>query len=195
MPITDAETVISKLLTAAVSIPLVTFAAVVISQLINLILASIFISIEGGSPGHMIWGSAPLFDVWASVLIIMIMTPLWFSPFIGWLLFVSAWTKRSPLLTAFLPLLIVPMLEYFVLRTHYIANAINSRFNEMPLFNIDVSIFDDESLSEMAAESVSILALIDVGKFFSTPGLWVGLVVCGLFITAAIYVRRYRDDS
>jgi len=195
LPVTDAETVISKLLTAAVAIPLVTFAAVVLANLINLVLSSIFVIIEGGSPGQLIWGAVPIFDVWASMFIILLATPLWLSPFIGWFLFVSAWTKRSPLLTAFLPILIVPMLEYWVLRTHYIGNAFENRASNLPLFSIDVSVFDDDSIREMTADSVSILAHIDIVKFVTSPGLWAGLVVCGLFTTAAIYVRRYRDES
>lgn len=180
LPITDSETVLSKFLTAVVTIPLVTFAAVAATHLINLIVASIFVSIEGGSPGHLIWGAAPLFDVWFALLAIMLALPVWFSPFIGWFLFVSAWTKRSPLLTAFLPLLVVPMLEYFILQTHYIFDAMKSRVTDFPMITDD---------------SVSILANIDVGKFLSSPAMWAGVVVCGLFITAAIYVRRYRDES
>jgi ABC-2 type transport system permease protein len=196
LPVTDAETVISKLLTATIAIPVITFAAVVIAHLINLILSSIFVSIEGGSPGHLIWGAVPLFDVWLSMLVIMIATPIWMSPFIGWFLFVSAWTKRSPLLTAFLPILILPMIEYFILRTTFLWTAISSRGAKLPLFSgFDVSVFDDDSIREMTADSVSILAHIDLVKFFTSPGLWVGLIVCGLFSTAAIYVRRYRDES
>ena len=39
------------------------------------------------------------------------------------------------------------------------------------------------------------LAHIDIVKFLTSPSLWAGVIVCGLFVTAAIYVRRYRDDS
>jgi ABC-2 type transport system permease protein len=196
LPITDAETVVSKLLTAIIVIPLVTFVAVVITHLINLVVSSIFVSIEGGSPGHLIWGAVPLFDVWVSVFIILLATPIWMSPFIGWFLFVSAWTKRSPFLTAVLPILVLPMIEYFILRTTYLWKAISTRSSELPLFSgFDVSVFDDDSLKQMTADSLSLLAHIDLMKFVSSPGLWAGLVVCGLFLTAAIYVRRYRDES
>ena len=59
LPITDAETVISKLLTAFVAIPVITFVVIAAAHLVNLILMSIFIGIEGGRPGYMIWQSAP----------------------------------------------------------------------------------------------------------------------------------------
>jgi len=32
----------------------------------------------------------------------------------------------------------------------------------------------------------------DPGKFLSTPGLWLGLVVAGAFLVAAARLRRYR---
>ena len=196
LPVTDAETVVAKLLTAAFAIPLVTFAAIVVAHLVNLVVSSVFVSIEGGSAARLIWGSVPIFDVWTFFLILLVATPLWLSPFIGWFLFVSAWTKRSPLLTAFLPLLIVPMLEYFILRTTYLWGAIITRTGSLPLFRIDdVSVFDEDSLRDMTADSVSLLALVDLVKFLTHPGFWIGLVVCGLFTTAAIYVRRYRDES
>ena len=40
-----------------------------------------------------------------------------------------------------------------------------------------------------------LLAHLDIVQFLSSPSLWAGIVVCGLFTTAAIYVRRYRDES
>jgi ABC-2 type transport system permease protein len=196
LPITDAETVISKLLTIVLAIPLIAFAVIVIAHLIILAITSMFVSIEGGSSVLLIWKSAPLFDVWAGMLIIMILLPIWFSPFAGWFLFVSAWTKRSPLLMAFLPLIMVPTLEYWVLRTHLIWDAIQSRFEQLPFFKgIDPEQFFDDERFVASTDAVSLLAYIDIGNFLASPQMWAGVVVCGLFTTAAIYVRRYRDES
>ncbi|MCH7820836.1 MAG: ABC-2 transporter permease [Proteobacteria bacterium] len=198
LPITDTEAVLSKLLTAAILIPLVTFVAVIVSHLINLLLTSIWISFEGGSASHLIWGSVPLFDTWAAILIVMIAAPLWASPIIGWFLFVSAWTKRSPLLMAFLPIIVLALLEYVVFRSHLLFAAIGSRTQliNMPIFNVDPSVFfNDNNFPIHPQDGLSLLAHLDVGKFVTSPGLWAGLAVCGLLVTAAIYVRRYRDDS
>ena len=198
LPITDTEVVLSKLLTAVVLIPLVTFVAVVVSTLINLLLTSIWIGFEGGSASHLIWGSVPLFDTWAAILVVMIAAPLWASPMIGWFLFVSAWTKRSPLLMAFLPIIVLALLEYVVFRSHLLFAAIGSRTQliNMPIFHGDPSVlFDNHNFQAHAQGPLSLLAQLDVGRFVASPGLWAGLTVCGLLVTAAIYVRRYRDDS
>lgn len=196
LPITDAETVVSKFLTAALAIPLVAFAVIVIAHLVILLMTSIFVSIEGGSSIFLIWKSAPLFNAWAAILIITLLLPVWFSPFIGWFLFVSAWTKRTPLLMAFLPLVLLPTLEYWVLRTHLLFDAIKSRFDHLPIFKgIDPELFFNEERFIAEADAVSLLGLIDIGKFLASPQMWAGVIVAGLFITAAIYVRRYRDDT
>lgn len=196
LPVTDAETVISKLLTAVLVIPLTAFAFVVVTHLLNLILWSIWLSIQGGDAGHILWSAAPLFDNWAATLIIAVAMPLWLSPLIGWFLFVSAFTRRSPLLIAFLPMFVVPMLEKLVSSTSLFWDAIFARSVRPPLFKgIDVSRIFDEDNFQIAADTASLLAKIDLGRFLSSPSMWLGLVVCGLFTTAAIYIRRYRDES
>jgi ABC-2 type transport system permease protein len=198
MPVTDAETVLSKLLTAVLAIPMVTYVVLMAANVLNLILMSIFVGIEGGSPTTMIWQSAPalLFDVGASMFLMLLMLPIWFSPFIGWFLFVSAWTRRSPLLTAFLPLIVLPTLETIILPTHLLWDAIATRFNNWPMFTgIDPeTFFDEDKLATMDID-FGLLDFVDIGKFLTSPAMWAGVIVCALFVTAAIYVRRYRDES
>ena len=84
LPITDAETVISKMLTATVAIPVIFVGIIAVTHVIILIMTSIFVSIEGGSSLFLVWRSAPVFDVWIGIFLIMLMASVWFSPFIGW---------------------------------------------------------------------------------------------------------------
>ena len=67
----------------------------------------------------------------------------------------------------------------------------------MPIFNVSefVSRFDEENFHEMLGEGVSLTSLLSVQRFLTSAEVWAGLLVCGLFVTAAIYVRRYRDES
>ena len=151
---------------------------------------------KGGNAAHLIWGSVPLFDNWAAALIVTIAAAVWMSPLIGWFLFVSAFTKRSPLLMAFMPLIIIPIIEWIFFRSKMFATAVFGRGEMIPLFHdMDFERFFDEDRMKVNEEVVSLLAHIDVGRFLLSPSVWAGIVVCGLFATAAIYVRRYRDDS
>lgn len=195
IPCTDFDTVMSKLLTAVVVIPLITFAVVVATHLVVLAITSVWIAVKGGNAVHLIWSAAPLADNWTVTLIFLLALQVWLSPFIGWFLFVSAFTKRSPILVAFLPIFILPMLERSLLGTTAFAEAFFIRSGKMPLFKgIDPTDFFDED-SRTVTETIRLIDLLDVGGFLASPGLWIGVVVCALFTTAAIYVRRYRDES
>lgn len=195
LPVTDAETVISKLLVALFVIPLVAVAGIIVTHLVNLIMTSIWVSSKGGDAGLLIWSSVRFVDNWAAALVVTLSVSLWMSPFVGWFLFVSAFTKRSPFLTAFLPLAVIPLLEAIFLRSHVFAEAVLDR-GGIPLFNSqDFEALLKEDDWRISGDVTSLLTHIDLAKFFGSPSLWAGMLVCGLFVTAAIYVRRYRDES
>ena len=121
------------------------------------------------------------------------------APLLGWFLFISAWTKRGPLLRALLPIAILPILEYIIFKSWHLGVAILKRlsFESMPIFDVAdfASRFDEDDFHSMLEQGVSLTSLLSVPRFLGSFEVWAGLIVCGLFVTAAIYVRRYRDDS
>ncbi len=196
LPITDAETVISKLLIALLVIPLITLVVVLATDLVVLLVMSVWIAIQGGDAGHLIWNSVSLFDSWIAVSFFVLALPLWLAPFVGWFLFVSGFVKKMPLMLAFLPIFILPMLEAMTSQTTVFWDAFFVRTVTPPLFEGGgiIEMVRNGEL-RLAAESLDLLSTINFGKFVSSPGLWTGLIVCGLLSTAAIYVRRYRDEN
>jgi ABC-2 type transport system permease protein len=196
LPITDAETVVSKLLIAIIVIPGAFLVTAFATHLIMLILSSLWVIAEGGNAGHLIWTPAPIVDNWSAFALIAIAMTLWWSPFLGWFLFVSAFAKRSPFMIAFLPIIVLPMIEKLLpLKTDLLLHALFVRTFEPPLFNVDISVIQEEGIMPLDPESVSLLATLDLGGFLSDPSLYAGIIVCGILTVGAIYVRRYRDDS
>ena len=195
LPVTDAEAVISKLATAIIVIPAIAIAAILATHLINLAMTSVWVSSKGGDAGFLIWGSVPLLDNWLAAIIVIYAVAVWMSPFLGWFMFVSAFTKRSPLLMAFMPLVLVPLLERIFLSSNPFGRAVWGRFASIPLFSgTDVQTFFDEG-HVIDEEKVSLLAQIDLQKFLMSIDTWVGIVICSILIAGAVYVRRYRDES
>jgi len=199
IPVTDFETVLSKLLTALLVIPLVTFVVIVATQLLVLLSLTIQVNFRGGSPFELIWSAAPFLDTWAATIVLLIALPLWLSPFIGWFLFVSAFTKRSPLLIAAMPIVLLPMFEKLFFDSAIMAEAFFVRSIKFPLFtgvdNMALLMQETDDIAALAEAELSVFGLLDLGNFLASPQLWLGIVVCGLFSAAAIYVRRYRDES
>jgi len=160
---------------------------------------SVWLGTEGVNPWRFVWGAVPLFDTWAAVFVFLIAVPVWMSPLLGWFLFISAWAKRGPLLRAVLPIAMLPILEYIIFKSWHLGKAIVNRLGveSMPIFDIFdfVERFEDDNLQSAFADEISLLAMLDIPRFLASPQVWGGVVVCGLFVTAAIYVRRYRDES
>lgn len=196
MPVTDAETVISKLIIALLVIPVAAIIGIIVTHLVNLVVTSVWVSMKGGDASLLIWGSVSLLDNWLAAVIVILATGIWMSPFIGWFLFVSAYTKRSPLLMAFMPLFLLALLEKIILRTHVFAEHVLGRGDGMPLIRTDnIERFFDEEQWRIAEGATSLLVHLDIVRFLTSPATWAGIIVCGLLSTAAIYVRRYRDES
>ena len=196
MPVTDAETVISKLIIALLVIPVAAIIGIIVTHLVNLVVTSVWVSMKGGDASLLIWGSVSLLDNWLAAVIVILATGIWMSPFIGWFLFVSAYTKRSPLLMAFMPLFLLALLEKIILRTHIFAQYVLGRGDEIPLIRTEnVERFFDEEQWRIAEGATSLLVHLDIVQFLTSPATWAGIIVCGLLSTAAIYVRRYRDES
>jgi ABC-2 type transport system permease protein len=199
LPITDAETVISKLLTAMIAVPVATMAAVVISNLLNLVIISFWVSAEGVNPFRFIWGAAPLFDTWSAVLIYLMAIPVWLAPLLGWFLFIGAWAKNAKFLSAVMPIAVLPILEYIFFKSWNLGWAILNRLaiEMMPIYDISqfAEGFDEDDLHSLLEQDISLLSLLDVSGFLTSIDVWIGLLICGAFVTAAIYVRRYRDES
>ena len=196
LPVTDAETVISKLLTAILVIPAATMIGIIATHLVNLIITSIWVSMKGADASVLIWGSVSLIDNWLAAFIVVLASGIWMSPFIGWFLLVSAYAKRSPLLIAFMPLVLIGLLEGIILRTHVFAENVLGRGDSLPIFRtVDIESFFEEEQWRLSEGATNLLQHLDIVKFVTSPAMWAGLVVCGLLCTGAIYVRRYRDES
>ena len=98
-----------------------------------------------------------------------------------------------------MPIVLLPMFERLFFDSNLLAEAFFIRSVKMPLFSgvEDLQLFlqEGDDIARLAEAELSVFGLLDLGHFLSSPQLWLGIVVCGLFTAAAIYVRRYRDES
>ena len=177
LPISDAKTVLSKLLVGMVLIPLVYFAAADATALI----AAFILSIRArASIGSALWQP----DVWWQIQVLwvysIITAALWYLPIAGWLMLVSAWAKRAVMLWAVLPPLVLYILERVFFGTHTIGNVFARRMAGWPLaaFNGAKHVWTEGSgVVDNNGVPVTVWHLINPSGFFTSAETWIGAAV------------------
>ena len=179
LPVSDTTTVLAKATIPLVILPLVTFGVTVATQAIMLLLASGRLIGTGLS----VWSHLSFGRMVAILLVHLVLGHgLWYAPFWGWLLLVSAWSRRAPLLWAVLPPLAVGLVEKIAFGTSYFAAFLGHRFMGGP--------------GGMASGGEPMtLAAVTAGtpaQFLASPGFWLGLALTAAFLAAAVRLRRDR---
>lgn len=180
LPVSDRTTVLAKATIPFVILPafcvIITFA----TTWIMLLLSSAVMLASGLSVAPM-WQQ--LLGIQMSLLYHLITVHiLWYAPIYTWLLLVSAWARRAALLWATVPLLAVGFLEKLVFRTAHFAAWVQYRFSGPEHYDMGRPGFAMDPLMHLS-----------LGKFLSSPGLWVGFAVAAIFLGITIRLRRYRE--
>ena len=198
LPVSDTQTVLSKLFTAMVVAPVIAFAVVVSLQVLILLLSSIVVYIGGASPAP-IWSNLQLFQMTLVMLYTLIVLSLWYAPVYAWLLLVSAWAKKSTFLWAVLPPIAVVLFEKVAFHSNHLASLLRYRLKSGLASAFDQGVFSARGAEASFQSEVRVdlpdhpLALLDPAQFLANPWLWVGLIVAGALLAATVWMRRYRE--
>ncbi len=102
LPISDTATVLSKVASAVVIAPLLTFAITIMAHIVLLVMLSMYAMVYDVNPLTYIWGPASPMVLWLDQLITIPVQVLWALPTVGWLLLCSCWARSKPFLWAVL---------------------------------------------------------------------------------------------
>jgi ABC-2 type transport system permease protein len=183
LPLSDLETVLSKVITPMVILPLVTFAVAVVTQWIMLLMSSAVLLGSGLSVATL-WTHASLFQSWPTLFYhLLTVHGLWYAPIYGWLLLVSAWARRAPFLWAVLPPVAIAAVEKIAFNSSHFGALVVQRAIGGP------------GGDNFMASSLSMDPLMHFrpGNFLISPGLWMGLAIAAAFLAAAVRLRHYRE--
>jgi ABC-2 type transport system permease protein len=188
LPVSDTDTVLSKLIVALIAIPLVSFVAADITSLIVAFIVSVRArSMIGGA----LWEGRDWLQMQVLWIYVIFTCAIWYLPVAGWCLMVSAWVKRAPMLWSVLPLLVAYLIERFFLGTHYLAQVVGGR-----LAGYAGAAFHGDGPGSWNANDAANTAwqFIDIRGFLATPATWAGLVVGAAMVAAAIQMRMRRSE-
>lgn len=176
LPVTEWESVLSKLAVALIAAPAILIAISILLQVVTTLLAMLMVWRLDMGP------MAVLADNLAPVRLLVdqiggwFLSALWLAPTCAWLLLASAAARRSPFMLAVVPVIGAVLLESVFLRSSVILTAVG---RHMPHLTEN----DD-----------------GVGFYLFGPdwaavdwlSLFAGLVFAALATALAVYLRRYR---
>jgi ABC-2 type transport system permease protein len=176
LPVSDLTTVVSKVSVPMVVLPLVSFAIIVVTQFIMLLISTVALLPSGLAAST--WANFNLFHQSLVLLYGLVAIALWHAPIYGWALLVSGWARRATFLWAILPLLAIGFFEKITFNTSYFASILKDRLLG---FAPEAFAFSAHAVPQLTPE-----------RYLSSPGLWLGLIFAAAFVAAAVRLRRYR---
>jgi len=203
LPVSDSETVWSKVTSATLVAPLLTLAAGIIAMFAFLLVVSLVVLIHSGNPVQLLWGPGSPLQV-AGILIASIpVQAVWALPTVGWLLLCSAWARSKPFLWAvlipvFAGLLVTwfDLMQSFDMQTFWFWKNIVARslLSVFPGTWVDVAQFTNVKI-DGPQDLMKLFSLKSMYSTFLTANMWIGAAAGIAMILAAVRIRRWRDDS
>lgn len=165
-----------------VILPLLAFVLTVLTQWIMLMISSVVL-LGNGQNVAILWSRVGIFHRRPMLLFhFLCIHGLWQSPIYAWLLLISGWARRAPILWAALPPLTIGIVERVAFNTTYFGSMIGRRFTGGS---------EGTAIMERSRAMDPTMMFAPL-HFLINPGLWMGLAVTAAFLAAAVRQRRYR---
>jgi len=204
LPISDSMTVISKLITALICVPLITLVVTTITSLLLILIMCVTLAFKGFNLFSIVFFTSTVYSTPLQVLAILPVYIIWALPTIGWLFMVSGWARSKVFLWAVgVPLLTMTILKIITtayrlnwdvdwLGSHVILRSVDGLFPG--IWNAFNQIGAEPLMNEHQA--------LDSGMVLKTAwwsltaiNAWAGALCGAAMLGVAIRMRRWREDD
>jgi ABC-2 type transport system permease protein len=204
LPASDTLTIASKLLTAMVLVPTIFWGAYVITSVALYAIGTITILVVGENPWTLFLGTTNPFKAWGLVLASMYAQAIWALPIYGWLMLVSAFAPRIPLLFALVPPAVFAVLQIWIdfLRTFTLKANLGGLLWEWYADSPTLNCCTESNGAPAPVLGVPVTDRFDhaatignmLDRLFSVQ-MAVGLVVAAVFLAGALWLRRRATEG
>jgi ABC-2 type transport system permease protein len=204
LPASDTLTIASKLLSAMVLAPLIFWVIFILTQVVMAAIASVMVFSVGENPWTLFLSVVNPLKPWGLLLVSYLATSLWFLPVYAWLLLVSSFAPRIPLLFAVLPPVVFAILQVWIsfLKTFTFNDSLFGLIGEWVSNSPAIMSFEVEDGQGMVAlglpltddfdHAITLANILD--RLFSTQML-AGLAVSAVFLALALWLRHRATDN
>ena len=190
LPVSDTTTVLSKVAVSMVLIPIVMFIVAIVAEILIFLIESIAFRTHH-IPLSSAWAGLHVFSLVGALPYHLTVVTLWYAPIYAWLLLVSAWARRAPLLWAVIPFFVFSIFERIAFHTNYMLDFIKDRV---------AGVFQVAYTRNYSAHNVDPRIRVQYhypewspGHLLATPALWLGLLFAALALILIIRLRRSSD--
>lgn len=181
LPVSDRTIVLSKFLIPFAVLPLIVWSIAAATQLVMIVLSTAVLQASGEAVSTL-WSNVKVFQRILVGLWGLSAMALWWAPIYAWLLLVSGWAKRAVFLWAALPAFIVMIVQTGSPAPNLVSYRTWGWYKEAFLL--------PEKHDQPILEPLSNITPLN---YFSTPGLWIGLLFAAALLAATIRMRRDRE--
>ena len=182
LPVSDLTTVLSKVFTVTLIVPLMVLPYIILLQLVSMTSASIFFATNDIVSFSWLWGSY-IFTDWFRIIFSLWAQSLWSLPLFLWLMLAGTYAAR-PIAGAIVPPVILIVLEGIIFKTNLVLEFIENRIG----FWSRADSFPKE-YQELRVVDVS-----DILLLFSTQAFWIGILASVILVAGIVYVRSSNSD-
>ncbi len=205
LPVSDAQTVLSKVLTAAVVAPLITIAVGVFISLVMLLIAGVLFAFNGVNVFGALLSSPQFYLTPLQILSLLPVYILFALPTIGWLMMVSAWAKSKVFLWAVgAPLLAMAVVKWFDYLLHlgidleWVSHNLLGRglFGLVPGAWMSLEKINPQLLLDATNQHLALGSMVTHSYMtLANPGVWIGAAAGIGMLYAATRLRRWKDEG
>lgn len=203
LPVSDQQTVLSKVATALLVAPVITIAVAAAASILILLITCAAMGLNGVNLFGAVLTSPKVYLAPLQTLGLLPVYALWALPTVGWLLMVSAWAKSKVFLwavgTPVIAIIIVKWAEKIIgtgMNADWFIQNVVARglLGLLPgaWFGFD----------QVSPELLTDGRVVSFGGMFvqswmtlTRPSVWIGAIVGGLMIFAAMRLRRWKDEG
>ncbi len=196
MPVSDVETVMSKLAMALLVAPALSLAVVIALQLVSVVIGTGIALWSGADGWYIALNPWVWVTTWSKLAWALFAQSLLILPVIAWVMLASAWARKAPFLWATVPPAVVVTLEFWNFDRSRLVEWFGNHMTTGA--ELAMTISENGRLGRVTIDghsnfeaSVRIEPVFDI---LWSGTLWSGVAIAAVFLAGAVWLRRYRAE-